>query len=96
MEDQKTVHATRDQEWAAERVGKPPVHDKHMSSKQALDIHGNGACIRPRHHQPILSQYKSGGLWVRGKRVYGLTVRRRKCLFWCSHSNSFRENVLLG
>ena len=49
-----------------------------MSSRQALDVHGSGAHARPTHHQPVPSQYKSGGLWIRGTRRYGLAVGRRK------------------
>ena len=72
-----------------------PHHGKHMSCRQDLDICGNGARIRPRHHQPIPSQYRSGGSWIRGKRGYGLAVGRRESLFWGSRSNSFGGNVLL-
>ena len=95
MEDQKTVHATRGQEWTAEHADEPLVYGKCMTSRQALDIRGTGACTRPRHHQPIPSQYRSGGLWVKGMKGYGLVVRRRESLFWSSCSNSFGGNVLL-
>jgi len=57
---------------------------------------GSGARVRPRHYQPIPSQYRSGGSWVRGKRGYGLMVGRRENLFWGSHSYSFGGDVLLG
>ena len=67
-----------------------------MSSKQALDIYGSGAHVKPRHYQPEPSQYKGGGSWVRGKKGYGLAVGRRGSLFWGSRSDSFRGNVLLG
>ena len=47
-----------------------------MSSRQAMDTHGSGAHIGLRHHQHILSQYRSGRSWVRGKRGFGLAVRK--------------------
>ena len=65
----------------AECTDEPSGHGKHMSSEQALDVHGSGARARPRHHQPVPSQYKSCGSWVRGKRGYGLAVGRRENLF---------------
>ena len=96
MEDQKMIHAIRSKEWAAKRADKPPVPSKRMSSRQASDIHGNGALTRPRHHQPVPSQYRSGRSWVRGKRGYGLTMGRRESLFWGSHLNSFGEKCPAG
>ena len=42
-----------------------------------MDTHGSGARTRLKHHPLIPSQYKSGGLWVRGKRGYGLVVGKR-------------------
>ena len=66
-----------------------PDHGKHMSSEQALDVHKTRARIRHRYHQPVPSQYRSGGLWVRGKRGYSLAVGRRKSLFWGSCLDSF-------
>ena len=77
-------------------VDEPVDHGKRMSSRQVLDIHKSGACAKPRHHQLVPSQYKSGGSWVRGKRGYGLAVGRKESLFWGSRSNSFGGNVLLG
>ena len=71
-------------------------HDKCMSNKQALDVHRTGACARPKHHQPVPSQYRSGGSWIRGKKGYGLVVGRRESLLWGSCSNYFEGNVLLG
>ena len=96
MEDQKIIHVTRSQEWTAECIDEPLDHNKTISSRQALDIHGSGVCTRLKHYQLVPSQYKSCGSWVRGKRGYGLAVGRRESLFWGSRSNSFGENVLIG
>ena len=49
-----------------------------MSSRQAMDTHGSGAHIGLRHHQHILSQYRSGRSWVRGKKGYDLAVEKRR------------------
>ena len=73
-----------------------PDHGKRMSSEQALDVHKTRARIRHRYHQPVPSQYRSGGSWVRGNRKYGLAVGRRESLFWGPYSDSFGGNVLLG
>ena len=73
-----------------------PDHGKCMSNGQALDVDISGACTRPRHYQPVLSQYTSDGSWVRCKRGYGLAVGRKESLFWGPYSNSFRGDVLLG
>ena len=43
MENHKIVQATIGQGWATEHIDEPPVHGEHMSSRQALDIHGSGA-----------------------------------------------------
>ena len=96
MGNQKTVHAIRGQGWVAECTDEPPNHGKCMSSGQALVIHRTRARVRPIHHQPVPSQYRSGGSWVKGKWRYDLAVGRRGSLFWGSHSNSFGGNVLLG
>jgi len=56
----------------AKCTDEPLDHGKHMSNIQALDIYGSGVRARPRHHQLVFSQYKSGGSWVRGKWGYGL------------------------
>ena len=48
-----------------------------MNNRQDMDTHGSGARTRLKHHPLIPSQYKSGGLWVRGKRGYGLVVGKR-------------------
>ena len=50
MGNQKTALAIRSQGWMAECADEPPDHDERMSNKQVLDIHRNGACVRPRHH----------------------------------------------
>ena len=34
-------------------------HSKRMNSRQILDIHGRKARVRPRPHQPVLSQYRT-------------------------------------
>ena len=96
MKNQKTVHTIRGQGWVVECIDEPPDHSKRMSSKQAFDVHRSEARVRPRHYQPVPSQYKGGGSWVRGKKGYGLAVGRRESLFWGFHSNSFGGNILLG
>ena len=53
-------------------------NSKHMNTRQAIDSYGSRAYTRLKHHQPISSQYKGGGPWVRGKRGYGLTIGRRR------------------
>ena len=68
MENQKTVHAIKGQGWVVECIDKPPDHGKRMSSGQAFNVHKSGARAKPRHYQPVSSQYKNGGSWVRGKR----------------------------
>ena len=40
-----------------------------MSSKQILDIYEGKARVRPRHHQPVPSQY--GTWWGHGSEVRG-------------------------
>ena len=42
-----------------------------------MDTHGSGACTRPKHLPLVPNQYRSGGLWVRGKRGYSLAVERK-------------------
>ena len=96
MGNQKIVHAIRSQGWVAECTDEPSDHDKRMSSEQTLEVHISGARAKPKHHQPVPNQYRSGGSWVRGKRGYGLAVERRESLFWGSCSDSFGGNVLLG
>ena len=49
-----------------------------MNSRQAMDTHGSGAHTRLKHHQPVPSQYRSDGPWIKGKRGYGLEVGRRE------------------
>ena len=80
----------------AECIDEPPDHSKCMSSKQALDVHKTGARVRPKHHRPVPSQYRSYGSWVRGKRGHGLAVGRKESLFWGSCLDSFGGNVLRG
>ena len=96
MRNQKTIHAIRGQGWMVECTDKPLDHGKRMSSGQVLDVHKTRACARPRHHQPVPSEYKSGGSWVRGKKGYDLAVERRENLLWGSRSGSLGGNVLLG
>ena len=43
-----------------------------MSGKQILDIHERKAHARPRHHQPIPSQY--GMWWGHGSEVRGYVL----------------------
>ena len=52
---------------SGKKTNEPPDHGKRISNRQALDIHESGARARPRHHQPVPSQYRSDGSWVRGK-----------------------------
>ena len=89
MRNQKTVHTIRGRGWVAECTDELPDHDKRMSNGQALDVHRTRARTRHRYHQPVPSQYRSGGLWVRGKRGYSLAMGRRKSLFWGSYLDSF-------
>ena len=77
MKAQRLIHATKGQERVAKHAGKPSGYGKHMNSRQAMDTHGSGACTMLRHHPLVPSQYRSGGLWVRCKRGYGLVVGRR-------------------
>ena len=48
-----------------------------MNSKQVMDSYGSGAHTRLRHHPLVLSQYRRGGSWVKGKRRYDLAVARK-------------------
>ena len=65
----------------AKYIDEHPNHGKRMSSGQAFDVHESGARARPKHYQPVTSQYRSGESWVRGKGGYGLVVGRRESLF---------------
>ena len=59
-----------------------------------MNLYGSEACTRPRHHPLVPNQYRGSGLWVRGKRGYGLVVGRREKsimgfplkLFWGKYS----------
>ena len=66
MGNQKIAYAIKNQGWTAECANEPLDHGKRMSSEQVLDIHRSGACVRPRHHQPVPSQYRK--LWVMSQR----------------------------
>ena len=81
MENQNTVHAIRGQGWVTECTDESPNHGKRLSMGQAFDVHGSGACARPKQYQPVPSQYRGSGSWVKGKRGYGLAVGRRESLF---------------
>ena len=69
-----------------------------------MDTYGIGACIRLRHHPLVPNEYKRGGPWVRGKKGYGLAVRRRgklilefpPKLFWgkCPAGKTIRLNLI--
>ena len=61
----------------AECTDEPPYHGKRMSSRQAMDTHESGACTKPKYHQPVPSQYRNGGPWVKSKKGYGLALERR-------------------
>ena len=75
----------------AKCTDEPPNLGNRMSSRQVLDVHRSGAHAKPKHHQPVPSQYSSGGSWVRGKKGYGLVVGRRE-----KAQIFFGGNVLLG
>ena len=60
------------------RLDKPVGNDKHVNTRQAMDSYRSGAHTRLKLHPLVPSQYKGGGPWVRGKRGYGLAVRRRE------------------
>ena len=77
MKAQRPIHATKGQEQAVKCTDKPSGHNMRISSRQATDTHGSGAHIRLKHHQLVPSQYRNGGSWVRGKRKYGSTMKRR-------------------
>ena len=55
-----------------------------MSSKQILDIYEGKARVRPRHHQPVPSQY--GTWWAYGLEVrgYGLVVGSRENTYFAA------------
>ena len=80
----------------AKCVDKPPNHNEHVSSRQILDVHGNEAYARSRHHQPIPSQYRRWWSHESEVRGHGLAVGEGENLFWGSCSGSFGGNVLLG
>ena len=84
-------------ECTTDRVSKPPGRSRRMSGRQILDIRGGRARMKPRHHQPIPSQY--GTWWGHGSEVrgYGLVVGRgEETYFWGSCPSSFGRCVLLG
>ena len=59
VENRKAAHIKGQKEQMADYAGKAPDHGKRMTSRQILDTHGRVARARPRHHQPIPSQYKA-------------------------------------
>ena len=56
MRNQKVAYVIRIQGWAAECAEEPLDHGKR--SEQVLDICRSQACVRPKLHQPIPSQYR--------------------------------------
>ena len=62
----------------ADCASKPPGRGKRMSSRQILDIHEGKARVRPRHHQPVPSQYRMWWGYRSEVRGYGLVVRTGK------------------
>ena len=38
--------------------GEPPDHGRRMGNRQVLDTYGMEARARPRHYQPVPSQYR--------------------------------------
>ena len=77
MKAQRLIHATKGQERVAKHANKLSGHGKLMTSRQIMDTHGSRARTRLKHNPLVPSQYRSGGLWVRCKRGYGLVVGRR-------------------
>ena len=59
-----------------DRASKPSGCSKRISGKQILDIHEGKARVRPRHYQPVPSQY--GTWWGHESELkgYGLVVGR--------------------
>ena len=66
-----------EQQNVQQRLDKPVGNGKRVNSRQVMDSHKSGPQTRLRHHPLVLSQYRSGGPWIRGKKGYGLAVRRR-------------------
>ena len=58
-ENRKAAHVKRRRK-VPDRVNKPPGRGRRMSGKQILDIREGKARVKPRHHQPVPSQY---GTW---------------------------------
>ena len=76
-ENRKAAHVKRRRK-VADRANKPPGCGRRMSGKQILDIREGKARVKPRHHQPVPSQY--GTWWGHGSEVrgYGLVVGEGK------------------
>ena len=74
-ENRKAAHVKRRRK-VADRANKPLGCGRRMSGKQILDIREGKARVKPRHHQPVPSQY--GTWWGHGSEVrgYGLVVGR--------------------
>ena len=49
-----------------------------MSNKQALNKYRSKARARPKHHQPIPSQYDVVKLWIRSKKAWSSSRERKK------------------
>ena len=92
----KTVHTIRGQGWVAKCTNEPLDHGKRMAVDKLLTYTGSGARARPKHYQLIPSQYRSGGLWIKRKRGYGLAVGKREKSILGFRSDSFEGDVLLG
>ena len=88
----RSDHIKGQRKQMAGNAGKPPGHDRRMGSRQILDTYGKKARVRPRHHQPVPSQYKDGEVggseiqkaWFGGR-------ERGKIYFEGSDSGSFGE-----
>ena len=62
----------------AEYTNELPDHEKRMSNEQALDVQRIGAHARPRHDQPVPSQYLWAGGGEKRKSILGFLLR----FFW--------------
>ena len=57
--NQKAAHIKGQRKQMASYTEKPLDHGRQMGSKQILDTYGRKARARPRHHQPVPSQYRA-------------------------------------
>ena len=57
--NRKTIHIKGQRKRTVDYAGKPPDHGRRMTSRQILDTHGREVHARPKHHQPVPSQYRA-------------------------------------